>query len=54
MVLGSDRKKRRKKVMSEKNQGLRHREGRREVEVGTLLLGSDKSNVITEKVLKYF
>ena len=25
MVLGSDRKKRRKKVMSEKNQGLRHR-----------------------------
>ena len=29
-------------------------QGRREVEVGTLLLGNDKNNVITEKVLSYF
>ena len=27
---------------------------RREVEVGTLLLGDDKNNVIVEKVLGYF
>ena len=32
------------KVMSKKNQVLRH--GRKEVEVGTLLLGNDKNNVI--------
>ena len=35
---------RREKVMSKKNQVLRH--GRREMEVGTLLLGNDKNNVI--------
>ena len=28
--------------------------GRREVEVGTLLLGNDKNNVIANKVLCYF
>ena len=39
--------------MFEKNQGLQHRrEG--EVEVGTLLLRNDKSNVIADKVLSYF
>ena len=27
---------------------------RREVEVGTLLLGDDKNNVVVEKVLGYF
>ena len=36
--------------MSEKNQGLQHR--RKEVKVGTLLLGNDK-NVITNKLLSY-
>ena len=41
--------------MLEKNQGLQHRVGgRREVEVGTLLLSSDKNNVIVENVLSYF
>ena len=29
-------------------------QGRREVEVGTVFLGNDKNNVITEKVLSYF
>ena len=41
-----------KKVMSEKNQGLRHR--RKKLEVGTLFLSSDKINVIADKVLSYF
>ena len=36
---------RREKVMSEKNQGLRHTQGRKAVEVSTPLLGNDK-NVI--------
>ena len=54
MIFGGDRKKRRKKVMSEKNQRLRHREGKTEVEVGTLFLGNGKNNVIAEKVLSYF
>ena len=35
-----------------KESGLR--QGRREVEVGTLLLGNDKSNVIADDVLSYF
>ena len=48
----SDRKKEWKKVMSEKNRVTA--QGRREVEVGTLLLGNDKNNVITENVLSYF
>ena len=39
--------------MSEKNQGLR-RVGRRKVEVGTILLGNDKNNVVADKVLSYF
>ena len=37
--------------MSEKNQGLQH--GRREVEVGFLLGGNDKNNIIADKVLSY-
>ena len=41
-----------KKVMSEKNQGLRHRG--KKLEVGTLFLSSDKNNVIADKVLSYF
>ena len=41
-----------KKVMSKKNQGLQH--GRKEVEVGTLLLGNDKDNVIVNYLLSYF
>ena len=28
-------------------------QGRREVEVGTLLLGNDKNNVIADKLLSY-
>ena len=47
MIFRSDIKKRRKKVMSEKNQGLRH--GRSEVEVGTFWLGNDRNNVIPDK-----
>ena len=42
---------RREKVMSKKNQVLRH--GRREMEVGTLLLGNDKNNVIVNYLLSY-
>ena len=29
-------------------------QGRRKVEVGTLLLGNDKNNVIVDKILSYF
>ena len=29
-------------------------ESKRDVEVGTLLLGNDKDNVITKKVVSYF
>ena len=29
-------------------------QGRREVEVGTLLLGNDKNNVVADKVSSYF
>ena len=47
MILRSDRKKWQKKVMSEKNQRVMT-QGRREVEVGTLLLGNDKNNVIAD------
>ena len=46
MILGSHRKKWQKKVMSEKNQGLRH--GRREVE------DNDKNNVIADKNFFFF
>ena len=58
MILGSDRKKRwnsviwQKKVMSEKKRVTK--KGRREVDVGTLLLGNDKNNVIVDKKLSYF
>ena len=37
--------------MSEKNQGLQHREG--EVEVAILLLNNDKNNVTAKNVLSY-
>ena len=40
-----------KKVMSKKNQGTR--QGRKEEEVGTLLLGNDKNNVIVNYLLSY-
>ena len=52
MILGSDRKERQKKILPEKNQGLRH--GRSKVEVGTLWLGNDKNNCIPNKVLNCF
>ena len=42
---------RQEKIMSKKNQVLRH--GRKEVEVGTLLLGNDKNNVIVNYLLSY-
>ena len=57
MIFLSNRKKcrvlsfSRKKVMSEKNQGLQHR---KEVEVGTLWLSNDRNNVIAENVSSYF
>ena len=41
-----------KKLMSEKN--LEYYTGKKEVEVGTLLLRNDKNNVITNKLLNYF
>ena len=37
--------------MLEKNQGT---QGRREVQVGTLLLSNDENHVISENVLNYF
>ena len=59
MIFESDRKKQQnsavwwKKVMSGKNSGVTT-QGRKEVEVDTVLLGSDKSNAIVNKVLSYF
>ena len=59
MIFESDRKKQQnsavwwKKVMSGKNSGVTT-QGRKEVEVDTVLLGSDKSNGIVNKVLSYF
>ena len=53
MIFVSDRKKRRKKGYVWEESGVTT-QGRREVEVGTLLLGNGKNNVITEKVLSYF
>ena len=41
-----------KGYMFEKNEELRHGEGK--VEVGTFLLGNDKNNVIAGKVLSHF
>ena len=38
--------------MSEKNQGLKH--GRRDVELGTLLLSNDENNVLAKNLLSYF
>ena len=49
----SDRKKPAEKGYIWKESGVMT-QGRREVEVGTLLLGNDKNNIITEKVLSYF
>ena len=51
MIFQSDRKKRQKKVIPEKNYRIQH--GRSEVELGFLWLGNDK-NVIPDKVLSYF
>ena len=42
-----------KGYMFEKNEALQHR-GEGKVEVGTFLLGNDKSNVIAGKVLSHF
>ena len=42
-----------KKFMSKKNWGVTT-QGRKEMEVGTLLLGNDKNNVITIYLLNYF
>ena len=56
MIYGSDRKKGRiwpNKVISEKKKMVM-KQGRKKVEVGTLLLGNDKNNVIVNKVLSYF
>ena len=53
MIFVSDRKETAEKGYVWKESGVAT-QGRREVEVGTLLLGHDKSNVITEKVLSYF
>ena len=55
MIFRSDRKNsgvRRKKVMSKKKSGVTT-QGRKEVEVGTLLLGNDKNNVIVNYLLSY-
>ena len=41
-----------KKSSLKRIRGLQH--GRRKVEVGTLLLGNEKNNVIAVKVLSYF
>ena len=57
MIYGSDRKKGRiwpNKVISEKKKKMVMKQGRKKVEVGTLLLGNDKNNVIVNKVLSYF
>ena len=59
MIFGKDREKRpnsavrQKQVVSEKNQGLQQRGGGG-VEVGFLLPGNDKNNVINHKILSYF
>ena len=55
MIFVSDRKKTAGKCLKNvwKESGVTTA-GRREVEVGTLLLGNDKNNIITEKVLSYF
>ena len=56
MIYGSDRKKGSiwpNKVISEKKKMVM-KQGRKKVEVGTLLLGNDKNNVIVNKVLSYF
>ena len=56
---GSDRKKRWNSAV-QKEKGYVWQEsgvttqGREEVEVGTLLLGNDKNNVIADKVSSYF
>ena len=58
MIFESGRKKQgnsaiqQKKAMFEKNQGV-ITQGRKEVEVDTLLLGNDKNNVIVNKVFIY-
>ena len=55
MIFESDRKKQRNSaVWWEKVELGVTAHGRREVEVGTLLLGNDNENVIAEKLLSYF
>ena len=51
----SDRKKKNggKRLYVWKESGVTT-QGRREVEVGTLLLGNEKNDVVNEKVLSYF
>ena len=53
MIFVSDRKKTAERGYVWKESGVTT-QGRREVEVGCLLLGHDKNNVITKKVLGYF
>ena len=45
---------RREKVMSEKKELGVTTQRMKEVEIGTLLLDNDKSNVIANKLLSYF
>ena len=51
MIFGSDKQKQQNSAVRQKKVMIL---GRREVEVGTLLLGNDKNNVIADKVLSYF
>ena len=59
MVFGSVRKNwwnsavQSNKVISKKKTGVM-RQGRKKVEVGTLFLFNDKTNVVADKVLSYF
>ena len=58
MIFGGDRKDGRILLFNEKKLCLKRIKGRtqvrRELEVGTLLLGNDKNNIIADKVLSYF
>ena len=51
MIFGSEKQKQQNSAVRQKKVMIL---GRREVEVGTLLLGNDKNNVIADKVLSYF
>ena len=58
MIFGSEEKNGRILGFTRKSSLLKrirsYNTGRREVEVGTLLLGNDKNSVIADKVLSYF